>query len=151
MKWFPVNNFAYRERLIYSAYLSPAPQAEPQAAGFSSGLSPAPQAEPQAAGFSSGLSPAPQAEPQAAGFSSGLSPAPQAEPQAAGFSSGLSPAPQAEPQAEATTSSFFFAQPNRLESAIMITSIFYFWNISCSLTILYLTSIKEKSTHLFIT
>ena len=47
-------------------YLSPAPQAEPQAAGFSSGLSPAPQAEPQAAGFSSGLSPAPQAEPQAA-------------------------------------------------------------------------------------
>ena len=30
-------------------YLSPAPQAEPQAAGFSSGLSPAPQAEPQAA------------------------------------------------------------------------------------------------------
>jgi hypothetical protein len=44
-------------------YLSPAPQAEPQAAGFSSGsLSPAPQAEPQAAGFSSGfLSPAPQA------------------------------------------------------------------------------------------
>jgi hypothetical protein len=33
-------------------YLSPAPQAEPQAAGFSSGLSPAPQAEPQAADFS---------------------------------------------------------------------------------------------------
>ena len=27
-------------------YLSPAPQAEPQAAGFSAGLSPAPQAEP---------------------------------------------------------------------------------------------------------
>jgi len=47
-------------------YLSPAPQAEPQAAGFSSGLSPEPQAEPQAAGFSSGLSPEPQAEPQAA-------------------------------------------------------------------------------------
>ena len=43
--------------------LSPAPQAVPQAAGFSSGLSPAPQAVPQAAGFSSGLSPAPQAEP----------------------------------------------------------------------------------------
>ena len=43
-------------------YLSEAPQAEPQAAGFSSGLSPAPQAEPQAAGFSSGLSPAPQAD-----------------------------------------------------------------------------------------
>ena len=47
-------------------YLSPAPQAEPQAVGFSSGLSPAPQAVPQAAGFSSGLSPAPQAVPQAA-------------------------------------------------------------------------------------
>ena len=53
------------------AYFSPAPQAVPQAAGFSSaGLSPAPQALPQAAGFSSaGLSPAPQAAPQAAGFS----------------------------------------------------------------------------------
>ena len=37
--------------------LSPAPQAEPQAAGFSAGLSAAPQAEPQAAG----LSAAPQA------------------------------------------------------------------------------------------
>lgn len=43
-------------------YLSPAPQAEPQALGFSSGLS----AAPQAAGVSAGLSPAPQAEPQAA-------------------------------------------------------------------------------------
>ncbi len=54
-----------------SDYLSPAPQALPQAAGFSSaGLSPAPQALPQAAGFSSaGLSPAPQALPQAAVFS----------------------------------------------------------------------------------
>jgi hypothetical protein len=48
--------------------LSPAPQAEPQAEGFSSGLSPA----PQAAGFSSGLSLAPQA--------TGLSLAPQEEP-----------------------------------------------------------------------
>ena len=47
------------------SYLSPAPQALPQAAGFSSGLSPAPQALPQAAGFSSGLSAAPQAVPQA--------------------------------------------------------------------------------------
>lgn len=46
-------------------YLSPAPQAEPHAEGFSSGLSPAPQAEPHAEGFSSGLSPAPQAEPPA--------------------------------------------------------------------------------------
>jgi hypothetical protein len=43
-------------------YFSPAPQAEPQAAGFVSGLSPA----PQAAGFVSGLSPAPQAEAGAA-------------------------------------------------------------------------------------
>jgi hypothetical protein len=57
--------------ILHLAYFSPAPQAEPQAAGFSSaGLSPAPQADPQAAGFSSaGLSPAPQAAPQAAGFS----------------------------------------------------------------------------------
>ena len=37
-------------------FLSPAPQAVPQAVGF---LSPAPQAVPQAAGF---LSPVPQAE-----------------------------------------------------------------------------------------
>jgi hypothetical protein len=42
--------------------LSEAPQAAPQAAGFSSGLSEA----PQAAGFSSGLSEPPQAVPQAA-------------------------------------------------------------------------------------
>jgi hypothetical protein len=45
-------------------YLSPAPQAEPQAVGASFGLSPAPQAEPQAVGASFGLSPAPQAVPQ---------------------------------------------------------------------------------------
>jgi hypothetical protein len=48
-------------------YLSPVPQAVPQAAGFSS-LSPEPQAVPHAAGFSS-LSPEPQAVPQAAGVS----------------------------------------------------------------------------------
>jgi hypothetical protein len=48
------------------AYLSEAPQAEPQAAGFSSGLSDAPHALPQAAGFSSGLSDAPHAVPHAA-------------------------------------------------------------------------------------
>jgi len=59
------------------SYLSPAPQALPQAAGFSSGLS----AAPHAAGVSAGLSPA----PQAAGFSdaphaAGLSDAPQALP-----------------------------------------------------------------------
>jgi hypothetical protein len=45
--------------------LSPAPQALPQAAGFSSGLSDAPQALPQAAGFSSGLSEDPHPVPQA--------------------------------------------------------------------------------------
>ena len=50
------------------SYLSPAPQALPQAAGFSSGLS----AVPQAAGVSAGLSPAPHA--------AGLSDAPQALP-----------------------------------------------------------------------
>lgn len=44
-------------------YLSPEPQAEPQAVGFSSGLSP----EPQAEALTSGLSPEPQAEPQAVG------------------------------------------------------------------------------------
>ena len=68
------------------AYLSPAPQAVPQAAGCSwDCLSPAPQAVPQAVGCSWGcLSPAPQAVPQAAGCSWGcLSPAPQAVPQAA--------------------------------------------------------------------
>jgi hypothetical protein len=47
-------------------YLSEAPQAAPQAAGFSSGLSEAPQAVPHAAGFSSGLSAPPQAVPHAA-------------------------------------------------------------------------------------
>jgi hypothetical protein len=46
-------------------FLSPAPQAEPQAAGFSS-LSPEPHAVPQAAGFSF-LSPEPHAVPHAAG------------------------------------------------------------------------------------
>ena len=56
-----------RERLELERdyFLSAAPQAEPQAAGFSSGLSAAPQAEPQAAGFFSGLSAAPQADVEA--------------------------------------------------------------------------------------
>lgn len=54
-------------------------------------LSPAPQAEPQAAGFSSGLS----ALPQAAGVSVGLPEAPQA--------AGLSDEPQAEPPVEAAS------------------------------------------------
>ena len=69
-KNFPTGNGFGRGR---GDYLSPAPQAEPQAVGFSSGLS----AAPQAAGASAGLSAAPQAELQAAGFSSGLSAAPQ--------------------------------------------------------------------------
>ena len=102
-RFLPAGNCFHRDR---TAYLSPAPQAEPQAEGFSSDLSAAPQAEPQAAGFSSGLSAAPQAEPQAAGFSSGLSAAPQAEPQAA-----------------AGVSSIFLFHPNRLESAMIVTSI----------------------------
>ena len=43
------------------AYLSPAPHADPHAAGFSAGLSLAPHADPHAAGFS----PAPHAVPHA--------------------------------------------------------------------------------------
>lgn len=54
------------------AYLSPAPHAEPHAAGFSAGLSPAPHAEPHAAGFSAGLSPAPHAVPHAAAGAASL-------------------------------------------------------------------------------
>ena len=56
-----------------AVYLSPAPHAEPQAAGFSFGVSPAPHAEPQAAGFSFGVSPAPHAVPQAEAAVSSLS------------------------------------------------------------------------------
>jgi len=86
------------ERLFSWNYLSDAPQAEPQAAGVLAGLS----AEPQATGASAGLS----AEPQPAGASAGLS----AEPQ---------PVPQAE---EAPILSF---QPDKFESAIFITSLFF--------------------------
>lgn len=68
---------AKQDLCLMLSYLSPAPQALPQAADFSSGLS----AAPQAAGVSAGLSPA----PHAAGFSdaphaAGLSDAPQALP-----------------------------------------------------------------------
>lgn len=73
-------------------------------------LSAAPQAEPQAVGFSFGLSAAPQAV--------GLSAAPQAEPQAAGFFSGLSAAPQADVEASLSV----FPHPDRSESAISISS-----------------------------
>ena len=63
----PYQQTAGKTDVIWQAdHLSPAPQAEPHAAGFSSGLSPAPPAEPHAAGFSPGLSPAPQAEAGAA-------------------------------------------------------------------------------------
>jgi hypothetical protein len=74
-------------------------------------LSPAPQALPQAAGFSEGLS----AAPQAAGVSAGLSEAPQA----AGVSAGLSEPPHAVPQAEDVASSLLFVHPNKFESAII--------------------------------
>ena len=53
----------------------------------------------------------------------GLSAAPQAEPQALGFSAGLSAAPQAEPQAEAGPDSIVSLHPNRLESAIFLSSL----------------------------
>ena len=89
-------------------FLSPAPQAEPQAEGLGS---PAPQAEPQAEGLGS---PAPQAEPQAEGLGS---PAPQAKPQAEGFS-GLSPAPQAVPQ-EGAVFWALWPQANRFFSPMM--------------------------------
>ena len=75
-------------------------------------MSLAPQAVPQAAGFSSGLS----AAPQAAGVSAGLS----AAPQAAGVSAGLSDAPQAVPQAHAVL--FSSAHPAMLDNAMVISS-----------------------------
>ena len=78
-------------------FLSPAPQALPQAAGFSAGLSDAPQA--------AGLSDAPQA--------AGLSDAPQA--------AGLSDAPQA----AAGAASLFLFHPDRFDSAITMTSVVY--------------------------
>ena len=81
-------------------------------------LSPAPQALPQAEGFSSFFSsPAPQAEPQAEDFSSFLSPVVPQELLA----------PQAEPQAEAAFSSFHSA---RFASAILCTSVGLFRAIS---------------------
>jgi hypothetical protein len=86
----------FHEQVNY--YLSPAPQALPQAAGFSEGLSEAPQA--------AGLSDAPQA--------AGLSDAPHA--------AGLSDAPQAVPQAEAGASLVFFVHPNKFKSDIICTS-----------------------------
>lgn len=96
---FPAGPCPAGKALWHKVYWSEAPQAEPQAVGFSAGLSAAPQAEPQAEGFSAGLSAAPQADPQAAG---------------------LSPAPQAVPEACEEASLLFHSK--RLESAIIMTS-----------------------------
>jgi TctA family transporter len=65
------------------------------------------------------------AAPQATGASAGLSPAPQALPQAAGFSAGA-----AAPQAAVGASAVFLFHPNRLKSAISMTSKKYF-SVSC--------------------
>jgi len=87
---------AKQDLCLMLSYLSPAPQALPQAAGFSSGLS----AAPQAAGVSAGLSPA----PHAAGFSD----APHA--------AGLSDAPQALP-------AVFSFHPAMFDNAMIFTSV----------------------------
>jgi hypothetical protein len=105
-------------------------------------LSPAPQALPQAVGFSSGA-----AAPQAAGASAGLSPAPQALPQAAGFSAGA-----AAPQAAAGASAVFLFHPNRLKSPISMTSKKYV-SVSCLLSVVPIIRIFGgcTSTHFFVT
>jgi hypothetical protein len=103
---------AWGINMVCLSYLSPAPQALPQAAGFSSGLS----AAPHAAGVSAGLSPAvaslrlceldvpwTSAE-QAAGFSD----APHA--------AGLSDAPQALP-------AVFSFHPAMFDNAMIFTSV----------------------------
>jgi hypothetical protein len=74
-------------------------------------LSPAPQAEPQAAGAVFGLSEA----PQAAGVSAGA-----AAPQAAGASAGLSEEPQELPHAAAGAEAAFLFHPKRFISAIIV-------------------------------
>jgi hypothetical protein len=87
---------AWGINMVCLSYLSPAPQALPQAAGFSSGLS----AAPHAAGVSAGLSPV----PQAAGFSD----APHA--------AGLSDAPHALP-------AVFSFHPAMFDNAMIFTSV----------------------------
>jgi hypothetical protein len=106
-------------------------------------LSPAPQAAPQAAGFSAGLSEAPQAAPHAAGFSAGA-----AAPQAAGASAGLSEAPQAAPQAEAAVS--FFFQLNRFARPIVVSSYVLFRRFSpvCDLNYRPFVPINQVRTFL---
>jgi hypothetical protein len=91
---FPADDFCRESYRRSDNYLSPAPQAAPHAAGFSSGLSDAPHA--------AGLSDAPHA--------AGLSDAPHA--------ASLSAAPHA----AAGAFSVFFIHPNKFESAIICTS-----------------------------
>ena len=67
-----------------------------------------------------------------------------------GVSSGLSPAPHAEPQADGADSSFFF-HPNRLESAMFITSIMVFRELLLSVFTILRTFFPNTSTHFFIT
>jgi hypothetical protein len=98
IKLFPADYFRWESYEQLNNYLSPAPQALPHAAGFSSGLSAAPHA--------AGLSDAPHA--------SGLSDAPHA--------AGLSDAPHAVPPTEDEAASFFFVHPNKFKSAIIYTS-----------------------------
>jgi hypothetical protein len=109
-------------------------------------LSPAPHALPQAAGASAGLSAAPHALPHAAGASAGLS----AAPHAAGFSAGFSDAPHAVPQAEAGASSAFLFHPNKLESAISMTSINVFSERSCPLYFLLYRFTRKKQARTFL-
>ncbi len=115
-------------------YLPDAPQAEPQAAGFSSGA----PAAPQAAGAVPGSPDAPQAEPQAAGFSSGE----PAAPQAAGVSAGLSEAPQAE-------AARFSAHPASWESAMVMPSFSDSGSGSLSVSTMVQTFPRRASTHFF--
>nr|WP_298780202.1 hypothetical protein [uncultured Fretibacterium sp.] len=92
------------------------------------------------------LSAAPQAEPQAAGFSFGLS----AAPQAAGFSSGLSAAPQADVEASLSV----VPHPDRLESAISISSLQNSRDSRgafCALFAFYEMAEAFTSTHFFVT
>ena len=116
---------------VRNYFLSPAPQALPQAAGFSAGLSDAPQA--------AGLSDAPQA--------AGLSDAPQA--------AGLSDAPQAAglsdaPQAAAGAASPFLFHPNKFDSAITSTSVVYSVSGLLSVRIILHCLCDLKSTHYFV-
>ena len=82
-----------------------------------------------------------------------LSPAPQAEPQAVGFSSGLSAAPQAVPHAAAgAASSVVLPHPNRLESAMIDTSMIYIQSaVLLPVSFIVVLFLRLTSTHFFIT